>query len=103
MSWIKPKDAPTTPVRTPAATTRPRHGLHLDPQTELRLAHFLAEHGRTAIVPGRRPMLMLLGSCHHDDGSIDYSIRTRVRQLDGTERRYDSHLRVYPERIRLIR
>ena len=103
MSWIKPKDATAVATVRGAKPVRPSHQLHLDPQTEVRIATFLAAHGRLVVHHGRRPVMLLLGSCRQDDGSTDYSIRTRVRQHDGKEHRYDSHIRITHERIRLIR
>ncbi len=103
MSWIKTK--PSTPA-APAARAnsgRPSHQLHLDPQTEARIAQFLEAHGRLVVPAGRRPVMLMLGSCRQDDGSVDYSIRTRIRRQDGKEHRYDSHVRITNERLRLIR
>lgn len=95
MSWFKAK--PVTQSHNDADRA-PK----LDPHTELRIARILTEHGRLAARKGR-PLIALLGSAIHHDGGIDYSVRTRVRGHDGTERRFDSHLRLYPDRVKLIR
>ena len=40
----------------------------------------------------------------HPDGSIDYIVRTRIHTINGMERNFESHVRVFADRrIRLIR
>ena len=110
MSWIKPKSnsAATSEVSVSEHMARQRTSPakpHVDPETEQLLADFLVKNGRLA--PGNgRPALHMLGTLRNHDDTVDYSVRTTVRQETGGALRFDSTIREYPDgtrRLRLLR
>jgi len=43
-------------------------------------------------------------STRHPDGSVDYIVRTRIHTINGMERNFESHVRVFADRrLKLIR
>lgn len=97
MSWIKHK-APATPPKP----SRPRE-VHVSVAFEERIADFLAEHGRLVKRRGRQ-LMHFTGTTHNHDGSTDFTVRSRIRYEDGSEKQFDSHVRLYAtDHLRLIR
>lgn len=105
MSWIKGKGTAKPVAASPAQEHRHTHRVaHLAHDVEARLAAFLISHRRLQERDGR-PLMHLVGVSHNaHDGTIDYSIRTRVHDAHGKDHRYDSTIRVYPSgHLRLVR
>lgn len=98
MSWFKEKRAEK------AVSAQHHHTPHLAHEVEAKLAQFLISHDRLQARTGR-PLMHLLGIAHnHHDGTIDYSIRSRVHDAHGKDRRFDSTVRIYPSgHLRLVR
>ena len=99
MSWFKGKQAP----KRVESGTIPHHGPHVAREVHDRIAHFLQTHDRVEM-RGGHPLMHFLGvTQNHLDGTVDYSVRSRIRR-DGKEHRFDSHIRIYPSgHLRLIR
>jgi hypothetical protein len=106
MSWFKDKRAVTgTAVSRDHADHKKHHQTpHVAQDVEVRLAAFLVTHERLQARSGR-PLMHLLGVSHNaHDGTTDYSIRSRVKDVQGHDRRFDSTVRMYPSgHLRLVR
>jgi hypothetical protein len=105
MTWFKGKETGKAAVATTEHGTTAHHRtLHVAHEVEERLAHFLITHNRMQARSGR-PLMHLLGvSKNAHDGTIDYSVRSRVRDEEGKDHRFDSTVRIYPSgHLRLVR
>jgi hypothetical protein len=102
MSWFKGKASPKAEEAAPA----PRKTREVHPTREIqeRIAHFLVTHERVELRAGH-PLMHFLGMTHnHVDGSVDYSVRSHVKGIDGKNHRFDSHIRIYASgHLKLIR
>jgi hypothetical protein len=97
MTWFK------TPPKTADRRTT-RHEAIVSDHMRERLADFLIERGRLLRPKHGHAALHIMGSCKNHDGSKDFSIRTRVRCDDGSQKTFDSHVRWYAtDHLRLIR
>lgn len=107
MTWFRDNgNSMKTAVAAPAnRDARQRHHIpHISEEVEQRLAQFLISHSRLQERNGR-PLMHLLGVSHNDfDHTTDYAIRSRVHDVDGKDRRFDSTVRIYPTgHMRLLR
>lgn len=103
MTWFK-GNGPEKQAATehePRSHQRPLHVAH---EVEERLAKLLVTHHRLQERSGR-PLMHLLGVHQNQhDGTIDYSVRSRVHDEHGKDRRFDSTIRLYPSgHLRLVR
>jgi hypothetical protein len=105
MSWFKDKQlGKEVAVSSEHGTAGHHHTPHVAHEVEDRLAHCLITHQRLQARTGR-PLMLLLGvQKNAHDGTIDYSVRSRVHDEQGKDRRFDSTIRVYPTgHLRLVR
>ena len=103
MSWFKDKQTATVSSEH-IEHRKHHHAPHIGEDVEARLAAFLISHERLQARSGR-PLMHLLGVSHNQhDGTVDYSIRSRVHDTHGKDHRFDSTVRVYPSgHLRLVR
>ena len=63
----------------------------------------MCQHGRLIARVGRH-LMHFSASTRHPDGSVDYIVRTRIHTINGMERNFESHVRVFADRrLKLIR
>ncbi|MGD0969561.1 MAG: hypothetical protein ABR949_14900 [Candidatus Aquilonibacter sp.] len=105
MSWFKGKGLPKPEkAAPPAKPQRKAHEAHPPREIQERIVHFLVTHQRVELRAGH-PLMHFLGMTHnHVDGSVDYSVRSHVKGIDGKNHRFDSHIRIYASgHLKLIR
>jgi hypothetical protein len=102
MSWFKGKGSPKAEKAAPAL--RKTREAHPTSEIQERIVHFLVTHQRVELRNGH-PLMHFLGMTHnHVDGSVDYSVRSHVKGIDGKHHRFDSHIRIYATgHLKLIR
>jgi hypothetical protein len=102
VGWIT-KSKPKPTVAAPRPQTRGSEGFYLPVALQQRIADLLVKHNRFVYTEGHL-RLHILGTTQHHDGSTDYMVRTAIREANGRETVYSSHVRMYPtDHLRLIR
>jgi hypothetical protein len=79
------------------ATGAPRKEIkeiHVAHTVETLVGDFLIKHGRLEKRRTGRHLLQFIGANHNNDGSTDYTVRTRVHTSNGMERNFESTVRI---------
>ena len=95
--WIGKGTTPTTggksaSVKPPAAA--PAREIHVAHIVEVLVGDLLIHHGRLEKRSHGRHLLHFIGANHNSDGSIEYTVRTRLHTKNGMERNFESRVRV---------
>jgi hypothetical protein len=97
--WIgKNSSAPAKPkAKTAAQPASPVRELHVSHHVESEIAAFLVQKGRLEMRVGKH-LLHFIAIDRNKDGTVDYTVRTRMHLSSGLERNFTSSVRIFPDR-----
>ena len=103
--WIGKNATPA--VKKPAAQAQIKPAalareLHVSHHVEAEIATFLVQKGRLEMSVGKH-LLHFVGISRNPDGSVDYTVRTRMHLSSGLARNFTSQVRIHADdRLQLV-
>lgn len=99
--WIGKNSAPAVQQKkrvldpTEVIDVQPLRELHVPHHVENEIAAFLVQKGRLEMRIGKH-LLRFVDSTRHGDGSVTYTVKTRMHTHTGLERNFTSEVRIFP-------
>ena len=99
--WIGKNSAPAVQQKkrvldpTEVLDVKPLKELHVPHHVEHEIAAFLVQNGRLKMSIGKH-LMHFVGVTRNDDGSVTYTVKTRMHTHTGLERNFTSEVRIFP-------
>jgi hypothetical protein len=100
--WIGKNSAPAVQTKkrtvvdpTEVLDVKPLKELHVPHHVEDEIAAFLIQKGRLEMRIGKQ-LMHFVGIVKNGDGSVTYTVKTRMHTHTGLERNFTSEVRIFP-------